>query len=64
MRMTFIRSENMSVYVKKADVMQILYECITVPEVDESDHALVDYRKAKEKMLDLDEILIESNEDK
>jgi hypothetical protein len=33
--------------VDKEEVLKILYECITNPEIDEDDEALVDYRQAK-----------------
>ena len=36
-------------------VLEILHECITAPEVDESDQAMVDYRKAVKKILELSE---------
>ena len=32
---------------EKDEVLKILHECITHPEVDEDDEALVDYRQAK-----------------
>lgn len=39
----------------KEQVLKILYECIVNPEVDEDDHALVDYRLAKMKILGMKE---------
>jgi len=39
----------------KEQVLKILYECIVNPEVDEDDHALVDYRMAKVKIAALAE---------
>ena len=44
----------MSEYVKRDEVLKILYECIEYVEVDESDYALVNYRKAKEQIIQLD----------
>ena len=46
--------ERMSEYVKRDEVLKILYECIEYVEVDESDYALVNYRKAKEQIIQLD----------
>ena len=52
----------MSVYVKKNDVMDILFESIDFPEVDESDQALVNYELAKVKIMALPEVSISDEE--
>ena len=41
--------------VYKEEVLKILYECITNPEVDEDDEALVDYRQAKLMIMGIQE---------
>lgn len=41
--------------VDKEEVLKILYECITNPEVDEDDEALVDYRQAKLMIMGIQE---------
>lgn len=38
-------------YVPKAKLLEILHECIVMPELDDADYALVDYRKAKKKIM-------------
>lgn len=40
---------------EKAVILQMLYGCITNPEIDEDDAALVDYRAAKTMILSLPE---------
>ena len=40
---------------EKDEVLKILHECITNPEVDEDDEALVDYRQAKLMIMGIQE---------
>ena len=40
---------------EKDEVLKILHECITHPEVDEDDEALVDYRQAKLMIMGIQE---------
>lgn len=40
---------------EKDEVLKILHECITHPEIDEDDEALVDYRQAKLMIMGIQE---------
>ena len=50
--------------VDKEEVLKTLYECITNPEVDEDDEALVDYRQAKLMIMGIQEEPSEEKKEK
>ena len=48
-----MKGDTMEGYVEKSAVLAILHECIVIPEVDEADKAIVDYRLAKAKIMEI-----------